>query len=141
MVDCFAKFAWKTTRTPPVNAQFTSAIHLKSKFVRPDHFRGKARVHEMSNFPTDKHFSPQFNRKPWKRFLPSGYRLPEVESISLANSFACLDAGTCCIGFNAPGCLELPASVEHAAPSGCKFLLNIDVRQPAGARPHGAHCL
>ena len=57
------------------------------------------------------------------------FDFPEVESIR-SPIFVGLDAGTCCIGFNAPDAYELLHLAEHSDTAGCKFLLNIDVDSP-----------
>ena len=66
---------------------------------------------------------------------PSGFYqrvfdFPEVEAIR-PPIFVGLDAGTCCIGFNAPDAYELLHLAEYSDTAGCKFLLNIDVDSPA----------
>ncbi len=63
-------------------------------------------------------------------FYQRVFDFPEVESIR-SPIFVGLDAGTCCIGFNAPDAYELLHLAEHSDTSGCKFLLNIDVDSPA----------
>ena len=63
-------------------------------------------------------------------FYQRGFDFPEVEAIR-SPIFVGLDAGTCCIGFNAPDAYELLHLAEHSDTSGCKFLLNIDVESPA----------
>ena len=63
-------------------------------------------------------------------FYQRVFDFPEVEAI-LSPIFVGLDAGTCCIGFNAPDAYELLHLAEHSDTSGCKFLLNIDVDSPA----------
>ncbi|MGY8809651.1 MAG: VOC family protein [Pseudomonadales bacterium] len=57
------------------------------------------------------------------------FAFPEVEAIR-SPIFRGLDAGTCCIGFNAPDAYDLLHLAEYADTSGCKFLLNIDVDNP-----------
>ncbi len=63
-------------------------------------------------------------------FYQRVFDFPEVEAIR-SPIFVGLDAGTCCIGFNAPDAYELLHLAEHSDTSGCKFLLNIDVESPA----------
>ncbi|HCA24255.1 MAG TPA: glyoxalase [Pseudomonas sp.] len=63
-------------------------------------------------------------------FYQRVFDFPEVEAIR-SPIFVGLDAGTCCIGFNAPDAYELLHLAEHSDTSGCKFLLNIDVDSPA----------
>ena len=63
-------------------------------------------------------------------FYQRVFDFPEVEAIR-SPIFVGLDAGTCCIGFNAPDAYELLHLAEHCDTSGCKFLLNIDVDSPA----------
>ena len=63
-------------------------------------------------------------------FYQRVFDFPEVEAIG-SPIFVGLDAGTCCIGFNAPDAYELLHLAEHSDTSGCKFLLNIDVDSPA----------
>ena len=63
-------------------------------------------------------------------FYQRVFDFPEVEAIR-SPIFVGLDAGTCCIGFNAPDAYELLHLAEHSDPRGCKFLLNIDVDSPA----------
>ncbi len=58
------------------------------------------------------------------------FDFPEVEAIR-SPIFVGLDAGTCCIGFNAPDAYELLHLAEYSDTAGCKFLLNIDVDSPA----------
>ena len=62
-------------------------------------------------------------------FYQRVFDFPEVESIR-SPIFVGLDAGTCCIGFNAPDAYELLHLAEHSDTAGCKFLLNIDVDSP-----------
>lgn len=62
-------------------------------------------------------------------FYQKVFSFPEVEEIR-SDIFRGLDAGTCCIGFNAPQAYELLHLSEHAQANGCKFLLNIDVDSP-----------
>jgi len=63
-------------------------------------------------------------------FYQRVFDFPEVESIR-SPIFVGLDAGTCCIGFNAPDAYELLHLAEYSDTAGCKFLLNIDVDSPA----------
>lgn len=63
-------------------------------------------------------------------FYQRVFDFPEVEAIR-SPIFVGLDAGTCCIGFNAPDAYELLHLAEHSDTRGCKFLLNIDVDSPA----------
>ena len=63
-------------------------------------------------------------------FYQRVFDFPEVEAIR-SPIFVGLDAGTCCIGFNAPDAYELLHLAEHSDTAGCKFLLNIDVDSPA----------
>ncbi|UJJ30258.1 VOC family protein [Halopseudomonas maritima] len=63
-------------------------------------------------------------------FYQRVFDFPEVKSIR-SPIFVGLDAGTCCIGFNAPDAYELLHLAEHSDTAGCKFLLNIDVDSPA----------
>ena len=63
-------------------------------------------------------------------FYQRVFDFPEVEAIR-SPIFVGLDAGTCCIGFNAPDAYKLLHLAEHSDTGGCKFLLNIDVDSPA----------
>jgi predicted enzyme related to lactoylglutathione lyase len=63
-------------------------------------------------------------------FYQRVFDFPEVEAIR-SPIFVGLDAGTCCIGFNAPDACELLHLAEYSDTAGCKFLLNIDVDSPA----------
>ena len=63
-------------------------------------------------------------------FYQRVFDFPEVEAIR-SPIFVGLDAGTCCIGFNAPDAYELLHLAEYSDTAGCKFLLNIDVDSPA----------
>ena len=63
-------------------------------------------------------------------FYQRVFDFPEVEAIR-SPIFVGLDAGTCCIGFNAPDAYELLNLAEYSDTAGCKFLLNIDVDSPA----------
>lgn len=54
------------------------------------------------------------------------FDFPEVEAIR-SPIFRGLDAGRCCIGFNAHEAYDLLKLSEHADTRGVKFLLNIDV--------------
>ena len=65
-------------------------------------------------------------------FYQRVFDFPEVEAIR-SPIFVGLDAGTCCIGFNAPDAYELLHLAEYSDTAGCKFLLNIDVDSPAEA--------
>jgi predicted lactoylglutathione lyase len=63
-------------------------------------------------------------------FYQRVFGFPEVEAIR-SPIFRGIDAGTCCIGFNALDAYELLHLSEYADTRGCKFLLNIDVDSPA----------
>lgn len=63
-------------------------------------------------------------------FYQRVFDFPEVEAIR-SPIFVGLDAGTCCIGFNAPDAYELLHLAEYSDTAGCKFLLNIDVDSSA----------
>ena len=63
-------------------------------------------------------------------FYQRVFDFPEVEAIR-SPIFVGLDAGTCCIGFNAPDAYELLHLAEYSDTAGCKFLLNIDADSPA----------
>lgn len=58
------------------------------------------------------------------------FGFPEIEAIR-SPIFRGLDAGRCCIGFNAHEAYELLKLSEHADTKGVKFLLNIDVDSQA----------
>ncbi|MDO6683616.1 MULTISPECIES: VOC family protein [unclassified Oceanobacter] len=62
-------------------------------------------------------------------FYQRVFDFPEVEAIR-SPIFRGIDAGSCCIGFNALDAYELLHLSEYADTSGCKFLLNIDVDSP-----------
>ncbi|MDL2199942.1 VOC family protein [Halopseudomonas aestusnigri] len=63
-------------------------------------------------------------------FYQRVFDFPEVEAIR-SPIFVGLDAGSCCIGFNAPDAYELLHLAEYSDTAGCKFLLNIDVDSSA----------
>ena len=59
-------------------------------------------------------------------FYMEVFGFPEVETIR-SPIFRGIDAGTCCIGFNAHDAYALLKLDDHRETSGVKFLLNIDV--------------
>lgn len=63
-------------------------------------------------------------------FYMKVFGFAEIEAMR-SPIFRGIDAGKCCIGFNAPDAYGLLNLTEHADARGAKFLLNIDVDNQA----------